>query len=245
MRNVCFGLKILCVHHWNSRRIMARAGLWHPVIHFLEVSMVQISLQIARSPSSITHIMYLKCLLHNLCSINVCFKGCDTTSAHYFPGLCSFSAVCLSPDQDISLSVSSDFNCISDDDDDEPGTICTHPTRISSSFCKCVWTCWSSHACIVTKPKRVLVLLLLWICCRLKEPQLMCWMQYRVRCLRSGASESCRAAKCEVSCISWMLELGCSVPSGRDGRGGALEPVPASANKEAGKRKYNLHNWWF
>lgn len=137
VRNVCFGLKILCVHHWNSRRIMARADLWHPVIHFLEVSMVQISLQIARSPSSITHIMYLKCLLHNLCSINVCFKGCDTTSAHYFPGLCSFSAVCLSPDQDISLSVSSDFNCISDDDD-EPGTICTHPTRISSSFCKCV-----------------------------------------------------------------------------------------------------------
>lgn len=170
-------------------------------------------------------IMYLKCLLHNLCSINVCFKGCDTTSAHYFPGLCSFSAVCLSPDQDISLSVSSDFNCISDDDD-ERGTICTHPTRISSSFCKCVWTCWSTHACIVTKPKRVLVLLL-WICCRLKEPQLMCWMQYRVRCLHSGASESCRAAKCEVSCISWMLELGCSVPSGRDGRGGALEPVPA------------------
>lgn len=105
MRNVCFGLKILCVHHWNSHRIMARADLWHPVIHFLEVSMVQISLQIARSPSSITHIMYLKCLLHNLCSINVCFKGCDTTSAHYFPGLCSFSAVCRSPDQDISLSV--------------------------------------------------------------------------------------------------------------------------------------------
>lgn len=41
------------------------------------------------------------------------------------------------------------------------------------------------------------------------------------------ASESCRAAKCEMSCISWMLELGCRVPSGGDGRGGALEPVPA------------------
>lgn len=44
-------------------------------------------------PSTITHIMYLKCLLHNLCSINFCFKGCDTTSAHYFPRLCSFSNV--------------------------------------------------------------------------------------------------------------------------------------------------------
>lgn len=56
--------------------------------------MVQISLRVP-PPSTITHIMYLKCLLHNLCSINFCFKGCDTTSAYYFPRLCSFWALCL------------------------------------------------------------------------------------------------------------------------------------------------------
>lgn len=173
--------------------------------------MVQISLQVARSPSSITHIMYLKCLLHNLCSINVCFKGCDTTSAHFFLGLCSFSAVCLSPDQDSSLSLCKSAATLTASIE-----ACTKQrwwwwsmwdnihwsNQNLKQFLQMCWTwkSWSSHACIVTKPKRVLVPLFLWICCRLKEPQLMCWMQYRVRCLSSGASESCRAAKCEVSC---------------------------------------------
>lgn len=53
-------------------------------------------------PSTITQIMYLKCLLHNLLSINFCFKGCDTTSARCFSCLLLCSAwLCL--DEYISL----------------------------------------------------------------------------------------------------------------------------------------------
>lgn len=80
--------------------------------------MVQISLWVVPPhptpppppPSTITHIMYLKCLLHNLCSINFCFKGCDTTSAYYFPRLCSFWALCLIVSWSIDWFV---FVCVS------------------------------------------------------------------------------------------------------------------------------------
>lgn len=95
---MCFGLKC-SAHHCNCHIIM---GWPTPVMSNHKYSDIW-KFQWCRfpfelppyPPSTITHIMYLKCLLHNLCSINFCFKGCDTTSAHYFPRLCSFWALCL------------------------------------------------------------------------------------------------------------------------------------------------------
>lgn len=67
------------------------------MVQALSVRQIEWIHPIEMPPPLLRILMYLKCLLHNLCSINNCFKGCDTTSAHCFSWF--FYATCFSPNR--------------------------------------------------------------------------------------------------------------------------------------------------
>lgn len=93
----CFGLKrcLLSAQHCKLLHGKGLSSIFYLYVRYIGY------IPLRCPPPLLRILMYLKYLLHNLCSINNCFKGCDTTSTCCFLRLVPLCHVwkCFTPNR--------------------------------------------------------------------------------------------------------------------------------------------------
>lgn len=89
----CFALKH-CLISAQHCKLLDENGLSFTCHAHLYLLSVCAFIPLRCPPPLLSILMYLKCLLHNLCLINNCFKGCDTTLTQCFSLLVLLCHVC-------------------------------------------------------------------------------------------------------------------------------------------------------